>query len=367
MTRPILVLTLFVTWSSARGADVKYLDRTTGKEETAKDVTITEDVKGITFRRGGKVVTVSALDVRDVKYDAQEIKPLSLDDLDRPGSKLRQAALPRENADSKRKLYREVIQAVTALLPKVPSELRRVRRHLLYQSAEASYRLAQLDGGRREEALAALTRFKEEHNDGWQLAPTLMKLAKLQEAKGDAAAVQKTYEELAAVPGISAEIHTTSLLRVAQTLMKAEKFTAAEDKLQDLQKTLPANSPEASRVKVHLAQCQVLGNDASKAEQAEKSLRQLAGSGDASLQGLIHNTLGDYLLKKNKPEEAFWEFLRVDVLYNSDKNEHARALYHLARLFREVRKDGPRADACLEQLKEKRFEGTEYQKKAAEK
>ena len=96
-------------------------------------------------------------------------------------------------------------------------------------------------------------------------------------------------------------------------------------------------------------------------------LRELAGSGDPSLRALIHNTLGDYLLKRNKPKDAFWEFLRVDVLYNTDKNEHARALYHLAKLFREDRKDGPRADACLEQLKDKRFEGTEYQKKLAEK
>lgn len=367
MTRRILLLTLFVTLSSARGADVTYLDRTTGKLETATNVTITEGLKGITFRRGGKEVQVSALDVRDVKYDTQEIKPLPLGDVDMPGSKLRQAALPREKADGKRKLYKEVIQAVTDLLPKVPPDLMRIRRHLQYQSVEASYRLAQLEPARRDDALAALKKFKEEHNDGWQFAPTLMMLAQLQEEKGEVAAVQKTYEELAAVPGISDEIRTTSLLKVVQTLMKAEKFTLAEGKLEELQKTLPADSSEASKVKVYLAQCQVLGSDTAKAEQGEKQLRELAGGGDASLKALIHNTLGDYLLKKNKPEDAFWEFLRVDVLYNTDKNEHARALYHLAKLFREVRKDGPRADACLEQLKDKRFEGTEYQKKVAEK
>src|SRR4051812_23481500 len=203
MTRRILVLTLLVPLSSARGADVKYLDRATGKEETATAVTITESVGGITFRKGGKAVTVSALDVRDVKYDAQEIKPLPLGDVDTPGSKLRQAALPRENAAGKRKLYKEVIQAVADLLPKVPPELKRIRRHLQYQSVEALSRLAQLEPGRRDNAVAALSKFKEEHNDGWQLAPTLMKLAQLQEEKGDVAAVQKTFEELAAVPGIS--------------------------------------------------------------------------------------------------------------------------------------------------------------------
>src|SRR6266536_4173024 len=138
MTKSILILTFLVALSSARGADVKYFDRATGEEKTVMNVTITEGVKGITFRRDGKLVTLSPLDVRDVKYDAQEIKPLLLGDVDTPGSKLRQAALPRENADGKRKLYKEVIQAVAALLPKVPPELKRIRRHLQYQSAEAS-------------------------------------------------------------------------------------------------------------------------------------------------------------------------------------------------------------------------------------
>ena len=50
---------------------------------------------------------------------------------------------------------------------------------------------------------------------------------------------------------------------------------------------------------------------------------------------------------------AFWEYLRVDVLYNTDRYEHARALFHLSRLFREVKKDGDRADQYLATLKDK--------------
>ena len=57
----------------------------------------------------------------------------------------------------------------------------------------------------------------------------------------------------------------------------------------------------------------------------------------------------------------------VDVLYSGDRFEHARALYNLARLFREYRKDADRADKCLEMLKDKRFAGLEFQKKATEK
>jgi hypothetical protein len=366
--RRILVLTLLVPFSAARGADVTYFDRATGKIMTVRNIDLVEGLQGITIKRGGKeVAKVSALDVKDVNYSPEEVKPVAYGDYNQPSGRMRRAAAPTVGAAEKKQLYTSAIREFTELLPQVPAARKLLRRQVQYQAAEALARLAQLEPARRDEALAALAKFKEEHNDGWQLAPTLMLLAQLQEEKGDVTAVQKTYEELASAPGISDDIRTTSLLRVVQTLMKAEKYAAAETKLENLQKTLPADSPERPRLRIYLAQCQILGNDATKAEQGEKQLRELAGSGDASLKALIHNTLGDYLLKKNKPEAAFWEFLRVDVLYNSNPNEHAHALYHLAKLFREVRKDGPRADACLEQLKDKRFEGTEYQKKATEK
>ena len=360
-------LALLVTLSPARAADVTYFDRSKNAAVTERNITIVEEgVAGLSLRIRGRLVKVSALDVRDVSYGSEDVKPVPFGDYIKPGGKMREAALPARAAE-RPKLYKEVIKDITELLPKVPTELKRVRRHLQYQQAEALYKLSQLEPARRADALAAVTKFKQEHTDGWQLAPALMYLAQMQEEKGDAAAVEKTYEELAAVPGISDDIRTTSLLKVVQTLMKAEKYPAAEAKLQDLQKSLPPDSAEAKRVKIYLAQCQVLGNDAGKAEQAEKQLRELAASGDALQKALIHNTLGEYLLKKNKAEDAFWEFLRVDVLYSADKNEHARALYHLAKLFREVKKDGARADSYLDQLKEKRFEGTEYQKKVLEK
>src|SRR4029077_7169265 len=136
------------------------------------------------------------------------------------------------------------------------------------------------------------------------------------------------------------EIRATSLLSAARLLIKTNNFAGAEAKLLDLQKTLPAESIYASKVQVFLAQCQALGDDAAKAAAAEKQLRELlTTSKDATVLAQVHNTLGDYYSKKDKLDDAFWEYLRVDVLYSGDRYEHARALYNLARLFREHRKD----------------------------
>ncbi len=372
----LLALALLVC--EARAATVKYLDRATGKEVELKDVPVDEDgPRGITVKpRGMKPVAVSALDVREFAYGAGEVQPIDYLTYRQPFAKLDRADQPDTRDEQKTELYRQALADIDALLKRkefadraAPAQIKKVKRQVQFRAAETRYRLAQLDPARRDDAARALAQFKDEHADGWQVGPALMMLAGVQEDKGDLAAVLKTFDELAAVTGISADIRTTARLSAARTLLKTDKFAEAEKRLNELQKALPADGTDAARVKVYLAQCQVLGGDTAKSAQAEKQLRQLlAAAADPSLKALAHNTLGDYYLKKGRAEDAFWEFLRVDVLYVADRYEHARALYHLARLFREVRRDAVRADGVLERLtSDKRFDGLEYQKKALQK
>src|SRR5438552_15403999 len=94
MIRRSLVLTLFVTLSSVRGADVTYLNRATGKTTTERNVDLVEELQGITLKRGGKVVAkVSALDVRDVNYSPEEVKPVPYGDYNQPSGRMRRAAV----------------------------------------------------------------------------------------------------------------------------------------------------------------------------------------------------------------------------------------------------------------------------------
>src|SRR5258708_18562999 len=112
--------------------------------------------------------------------------------------------------------------------------------------------------------------------------------------------------------------------------MKLGKFGDAKTSLNALKAKLGAESPYSNTVQLYLAQCNLLGDNAAEAQQAEKQLRQiLAGTDDKSVKALAHNTLGDYFAKLKQDEDAFWEYLRVDTLYSEDRIEHARALYHL--------------------------------------
>ena len=56
------------------------------------------------------------------------------------------------------------------------------------------------------------------------------------------------------------------------------------------------------------------------------------------------------------------DFLRVDVVYNQNKEEHARALYYLHKLFN-ILKDADHRDDCGTRLKNKKYAGTEFQRR----
>src|SRR3569623_3754326 len=90
----------------------------------------------------------------------------------------------------------------------------------------------------------------------------------------------------------------------------------------------------------------------------------LGGTSDPRVRSVAYALRGDYFLEKGQQAEAFWNYLRVDAQYNEDPEAHARALYHLAKLFGTLKMDPLRGKDCLHRLLDKRFEGSPYQKLA---
>lgn len=152
---------------------------------------------------------------------------------------------------------------------------------------------------------------------------------------------------------------------VVRALMKAGKTADAEGKLAALAKSLDPKDPQAARVEVYRASCLARTNPAD----AEKRLLAIIqGDADDSVKALAYNTLGDCYRLNNRPEDAFWQYLRVDIQLSQDREEHAKALYYLAELFETVKKQPERAAACREKLlTDKQFAGLEHQKLAAKK
>src|SRR5207237_4425681 len=107
----------------------------------------------------------------------------------------------------------------------------------------------------------------------------------------------------------------------------AGKHEAALQKLQALAAKLSKDTKFIGRVKIAEAECLVA---AKKHTEAIALLRQLiTESTDKNLKALAHNSLGLTYYNAEQAKDALWEFLWVDMVYNQDKAEHAKALYYL--------------------------------------
>ncbi len=82
---------------------------------------------------------------------------------------------------------------------------------------------------------------------------------------------------------------------------------------------------------------------------------------DKNLKASAYNALGVSYYSGEQLKEARWEFLWVDVVYNQDKAEHAKALYYLYKIFDKL-DEKERAQECREALSDRAFTGLEWQR-----
>jgi hypothetical protein len=221
-------------------------------------------------------------------------------------------------------------------------------------------RLAEEDGSVQKDALDALKGFRADYPDGFEVVASSKLLADAQGRAGNRAEAQKVWEDLAARQDVPKGVVHEASLEVVRYLIDGKKYDQARSRLAKV--TLPARDPLLPRAQVYGAECQI---EKEKYADADKVLKAvLAGGADVRLKARASNRLADSYRLQKRAEDAFWQYLWVDVLYNQDAEEHARALYHLSKLFREVRHDDARAGQCRERLlKGERFGGLEYQKR----
>jgi hypothetical protein len=361
MTRRAAAFVLAVSCAlgTARAQDtVLFRDPARGKEEQVTGVIEAETPAGIRIRPArGAARDVAPDDIHEVRYKTK-VAALTYRD---PFGKER-AALEEKRDEPRRRLLDEALKGFQTLAPEV-KDVPNAHRYIQYKTAGVLARLAEVDSSQRDAAVAALAAFRKEHPGGWEIAPALKQLARLQEEKGDVESAGQTYADLASVPSIPRDARLEAELLAGRLLIRAAKYPSAEARLQALAASLAPGAPQRAAAEVYLAQAHLAQGKADQAEAQARSV--LDGTADGAVLAAAHNLLGDCLLRNGKPEDAFWEYLKVDVLYGQDREEHARALYHLAELFDKVKNDPVRARECRTRVEDKQqFGGTEYHRKA---
>lgn len=338
-------------------ATVYYIDPATNKEVDVDGFVIQETIAGMKMRLGKEEKLIPALDIRQVTYKTK-VNPL---DYRKAFTTATKATDPDLDAAKKLELYEDSLREFKKLLPDV-KDVPQATRYINYKVVEVQGAVARLDDKKIDNAIQAIEAFRTEYNRGWQVLPSLKMLADLQELKGDLTAAGKVYEEITSLPDAPESVKDTAQLLEAQMLLRSKKYKDAETKLIAARaRLLPAN-PQRAQLTVLICQAKM---SQGKLDGVDKELTAALGTTtDNNLRAVGHNCMGDFYLQKKQPEEAFWEYLKVHLMYSQNRTEHARAMYHLSNLFFTVQKDPIRAQEVLERLTDKEYDGTEYQARA---
>jgi hypothetical protein len=306
-TLPALLLLAFAAPAIAQDR-VTFRDRSAKGPQTASGKIESESLAGV--RISGRTIPIA--DVIDVQYEM----PGAIR-LDYPRAVNAESRNPAEAVS----IYETMLKA-----PSVQNNAA-IKRHI-------EYRIAMLNAGRAEEArdqvgkaIAALTKFKSDHRDAWQLLPLTRTLARLclEKDPPDYDAARKAYEDLAAAPGAPAEVKNECAFQVIDLLLLAGKVDDAKQRAA----ALPSGDP---RSKVYQVGCQS-GPDA--ARQLEDLIDKMS---DRGVKAAAYNMLGDVYRRDPKTKkDALYAYLWVDVVYNDDPAEVAKADDRLAGLFAELR------------------------------
>jgi tetratricopeptide (TPR) repeat protein len=348
----LALLTFFLPPSLLWAEETIYLK---GKEKPIKTAITKESGLGVQGAGG----LIPAEDIVDIEYELKTTDVTLQINYVRKARGLEKEAQDKEtgrkvNLANAIQLYEDVIAKMSANQPLA-------RRNFEFRVAALRSRQAIEFDSFVEPAVEKLNSFKTTHPDSWQISQVYRLLANVYLAQKKYAQAEKTYLELTKAP-VSEDTKNEAEYLAAQVNVQANNYDQALKSLRALANRLPKDNRFGMKARVAEAECLAVAN---KHDEANKVLKQiLKEATDKNLKAMAYNTLGKNLYKQGQLKEARWEFLWVDVVYNQDKAEHAKALYFLSLIFEKLG-EPDRAQECRELLRtDPAFAGLEYQRMA---
>ncbi|MBX3423026.1 MAG: hypothetical protein KF752_15835 [Pirellulaceae bacterium] len=191
--------------------------------------------------------------------------------------------------------------------------------------------------------LMSLDKAQPNSQHRWSIKLLLGRLALFKNAHAKAT---EYFTELAKSPD---DIHRAAAQYfLARTLLEQGKATEARAQLKGLL-AASASSPEMGRYKslgnVLQARCDLLEGKAQEALQSLDGLAEREDNSDLQLFAEISNARGACYQQLNQPQRAAYSYLQTDLLFFTDAQAHAEALYHLKNLLTAVGQPAKAAQA----------------------
>ena len=207
--------------------------------------------------------------------------------------------------------------------------------------------LAANDAGKVAEATSVLEAFARTYKNGRHIGPALESLARLQIARENYAGVEQTIAQLSQLPKWD---DRSAILRI-KILTRKGQLDQAISELDKVIAASPDGSVKKRDAQLGKAETLVTQKKFTEAEATVRAVIKESAPEDAATQSAAHNTLGDCLHAAGRNREALYAFLHTDLLFSKEKDEHARALAQISKIWRELNRPD-RADETLERLKQ---------------
>ena len=277
---------------------------------------------------GGKEEKVPANDVLRVEWDGE---PAILK--------------PARSAEAAGQLQKALADYQKAL-GEVGSTQTNLKSDLEFLIARVTAKLAKADPGKVDEAIQKLEAYKKAHANSFRYYDTLMLLGETYMAKGDFVNAEPAFKQLEQAPWDDYKM--AAKIAEGRLLLKKDNIAEAQSLFQTVAGQPTKTDAEKARqyeARLGMATCYQRQNQFEKAAGELDQIIKQAPASDAKTMAEAYLRKGDNLLAAGQKKDALLAYLHVDVLFSSEKDLHAEALYHLASLWTEVAQPGRAADA----------------------
>lgn len=230
-----------------------------------------------------------------------------------------------------------------------------------FDIARATAKIALADPARIDEAIDKLEKFRKGQGEHYRYFDAIRLLGELYTAKRDAVKARVTFDQLAKAPW--KDYQSAAKIASARLFLAENKLDEASAEYESVI-AAPAEgaAEESQRQEAILGKTRVLIGQ-KKFDDAIKLLDEViakAPGDDVKVNAEAFLRKGDCLREQGNDQDAVLEYLKVDVLFASEKSAHAEALFRLAELGAKVGKK-ELADEARDRLKTE-YENSEWAK-----
>lgn len=321
----LLAITAALLAGGTAGSDTAWADtvRTEAGAQTGSIVNVSKTA--IELNKGGSPIQIPVNEVVEIALDDEPFD-------------VKTARRMVQNGQ-----YADAIEKLKGLQPN-NNEL--VNQEIQFLTSFSMGKLALAGAADRKEASTALLAFASKAPNSFHFYEVARMLGDLAVSSGDYSGAARYYAGLSSAPWPDYKMQ--ALVLEGRALLAQEKAGEAItrfDQVLGANATVSGAARQKSFAAVGKAQALAATGKPKEGIELAQKVVDNADPKDTELFGRAYNALGQCYLQQDQNKEALLAFLHTDILFYTDPEIHAEALYHLTNLWKEVNAPDEATDA----------------------